>query len=332
MSIATQYSLQNIENYKPTFTNSYQEIQIKYNSLVSEYLFFILENIVLIHHTESRDKDKEKDKCIPCKIENAESNIAFSYKKRDKVSDSNGKTCKSDSFCKFIIQRGLITITNVFNIILFYSKNLDMAYYHSQKAYYFYVEFIGQISEEHNTFLQLSSRDAILFIYKKTIFDIHNECKKRDHNEECKEKDKEKEKDRDRDREKEKEEKKKLDTLEKMQTIQQILLTSVIEGFDLHRANQQFYMKNHVQIIEKTMQKIANARFNIQQLYLLITFIERNQHLSENIFHVLLGYFIKKYAVHILFSQDDSIIKQRVLQWDPSQDFEKAIDEMFVGL
>ena len=90
MSIATQYSLQNIENYKPTFTNSYQEIQIKYNSLVSEYLFFILENIVLIHHTESRDKDKEKDKCIPCKIENAESNIAFSYKKRDKVSDSNG--------------------------------------------------------------------------------------------------------------------------------------------------------------------------------------------------------------------------------------------------
>ena len=307
MSIATQYSLQNIENYKPTFTNSYQEIQIKYNSLVSEYLFFILENIVLIHHTESRDKDKEKDKCIPCKIENAESNIAFSYKKRDKVSDSNGKTCKSDSFCKFIIQRGLITI-----------------------------------SEEHNTFLQLSSRDAILFIYKKTIFDIHNECKKRDHNEECKEKDKEKEKDRDRDREKEKdrdrdrekekEEKKKLDTLEKMQTIQQILLTSVIEGFDLHRANQQFYMKNHVQIIEKTMQKIANARFNIQQLYLLITFIERNQHLSENIFHVLLGYFIKKYAVHILFSQDDSIIKQRVLQWDPSQDFEKAIDEMFVGL
>jgi hemerythrin-like domain-containing protein len=111
-----------------------------------------------------------------------------------------------------------------------------------------------------------------------------------------------------------------------------MLLTSTIEGFDLHRANQQFYMKNHVQIIEKTMQKIANARFNIQQLDLLITFIERNQHLSENIFHVLLGYFIKKYAVHILFSQDDSIIKQRVLQWDPSQDFEKAIDEMFVGL
>ena len=48
MSIATQYSLQNIENYKSTFTNTYQEIQVKYNSLVSEYLFFILENIIFI--------------------------------------------------------------------------------------------------------------------------------------------------------------------------------------------------------------------------------------------------------------------------------------------
>ena len=325
MSIATQYSLQNIENYKSTFTNSYQEIQIKYNSLVSEYLFFILENIVIIHHTESRDKytNKEKDKCIPCKIENAESNIAFSHRNQDNAGNSNVKSNKSDSFCKFIIQRGLITITNVFNIILFYSKNLDMAYYHSQKAYYFYVEFIGQISEEHNTFLQLSSRDAILFIYKKTIFDIHSECKKRESNEECT---------AEKDKEREKEEKKRLDTLEKMQTIQQMLLTCVIEGFDLHCANQQFYMKSHVLIIEKTMQKIANGRFNVQQLDLLITFIERNQHLSENTFHTLLGYFIKKYAVHILFSQDDMTIKHRVLQWSPSQDFEKAIDEMFVGL
>jgi hypothetical protein len=51
--------------------------------------------------------------------------------------------------------------------------------YHAQKAYYFYVEYIEQISDDNITFLQLSSRDAILFAYKKTIFDLNNEYKKK---------------------------------------------------------------------------------------------------------------------------------------------------------
>ena len=85
---------------------------------------------------------------------------------------------KKTYYYKFIILRGLGTISHVFNIILYYTKNLDMAYYHSQKSFYFYVEFIGQITEDHNTFLQLSSRDAIMFVYKKTIFDLHLELYK----------------------------------------------------------------------------------------------------------------------------------------------------------
>ena len=48
-------------------------------------------------------------------------------------------------FNKFIIMRGLDIITNVFTIILMYSKNIDMAFFHGQKSFYFYVEFIGQI-------------------------------------------------------------------------------------------------------------------------------------------------------------------------------------------
>jgi hypothetical protein len=79
---------------------------------------------------------------------------------------------------KFILIRGLETITHVFNITLLYSKNLEMAYYHSQKAFYYYVEFIGQINEEKHVFLQLSSKDAIMCVYKKTIFEISNEYKK----------------------------------------------------------------------------------------------------------------------------------------------------------
>ena len=73
---------------------------------------------------------------------------------------------------KFIISRGLDTISHVFELMLFYTKNIDMTYYHSQKAFYFYGEFISQIIEDPNNYLQLSSKDASLFVYKKTIFEI----------------------------------------------------------------------------------------------------------------------------------------------------------------
>ena len=85
---------------------------------------------------------------------------------------------KNKHYFKFILIRGLETITHVFHYILFYSKNLEMAYYHSQKSFYYYVEFIGQISEDQNTYLQLSSRDAAVYVYKKTIYEINNENKK----------------------------------------------------------------------------------------------------------------------------------------------------------
>jgi len=85
---------------------------------------------------------------------------------------------KNKGYFKFILMRGLETISHVFNNILFYTKNLELAYYHGQKAFYYYVEFIGQISEEQNMFLQLSSRDATMYVYKKTIFEIGNENKK----------------------------------------------------------------------------------------------------------------------------------------------------------
>jgi len=84
---------------------------------------------------------------------------------------------KSDCY-KFIIERGIDTVSHVFSIILYYTKNLDIAFYHSQKAYYFYIEFIEQISDDNITFLQLSSRDATTFVYKKTIYEISNDYKK----------------------------------------------------------------------------------------------------------------------------------------------------------
>ena len=85
---------------------------------------------------------------------------------------------KNSACNKFIIIRGLETVSHVFNNILYYTKNLDLAFYHGQKAFYFYVEFIEQISDDQHTFLQLNSRDASMFVYKKTLFDINNEYRK----------------------------------------------------------------------------------------------------------------------------------------------------------
>ena len=89
----------------------------------------------------------------------------------------NIKLTKSN-FSRFIITRGLDTIINVFNNILFYTKNLDLTYFHCQKAFYFYVEFVGQISEDEKMILQLTSRDATTYVYKKTIFQLNNDIRK----------------------------------------------------------------------------------------------------------------------------------------------------------
>lgn len=79
---------------------------------------------------------------------------------------------KNESYYKYIIIRGLETIHHVFTNVLYHSKNIDMAYYHGQKAYFFFVEFITQISNDSHSFLHLTTKDAILFVYKKTIYDL----------------------------------------------------------------------------------------------------------------------------------------------------------------
>lgn len=141
------YSLHNVENYKHSLQYDISEIITQYNLLVFEYLKFISENSSL--HI-----------CL---------NLS---------ADLTGNGAKNTIYNKFIIIRGFETISHVFNNILYYTKNMDLAFYYGQKAYYFYVEFIGQITDAQNTFLQLNSRDAIMFVYKKTLFEMNNEYAK----------------------------------------------------------------------------------------------------------------------------------------------------------
>ena len=87
-------------------------------------------------------------------------------------------TMKNKVHYKFIFERGVETLIHVFSLIFYYTKNLELTTYHTQKAFYFYVEYIEQISNDNITFLQLSSRDAIIFVYKKTIYEINSDYRK----------------------------------------------------------------------------------------------------------------------------------------------------------
>lgn len=85
----------------------------------------------------------------------------------------------NDEYVKYILIKGLYMITYVFNILLKYTCNLELTYHHCQKSYSYYIEFIGQIGNDAVTYLQLNSKDAALFVYKKTIFEIPEGIKKK---------------------------------------------------------------------------------------------------------------------------------------------------------
>jgi hypothetical protein len=83
---------------------------------------------------------------------------------------------QDEIYFMFLIKRGIQTLNHCFHFLLTYTKNIDLTIYHCKKAIYYYVEFIGQISDISisHSYLQLNSKDATLFVYKKTIYDINN--------------------------------------------------------------------------------------------------------------------------------------------------------------
>ena len=79
----------------------------------------------------------------------------------------------------YVIVKGIECISNVFITLLLYTKNFNLVYYHCQKAFCYYVEFISQIGNENHSFLKLNAKDAILFVYRKSIFQVDNDFKKK---------------------------------------------------------------------------------------------------------------------------------------------------------
>jgi hypothetical protein len=72
----------------------------------------------------------------------------------------------------YIIIKGVETIFHIYQQMLYYTNNNNLSYYYANKSIYLYKEYTSQISDDSNTFLKLTNRDAILYIYRNTIFKI----------------------------------------------------------------------------------------------------------------------------------------------------------------
>lgn len=66
-----------------------------------------------------------------------------------------------------ILDKGVETLTHVYKTIMLYTKNLELTEYHTEKAGVYYIEFISQLIGS-----EVNVRETIMFVYKKTIFDI----------------------------------------------------------------------------------------------------------------------------------------------------------------
>ncbi len=81
-------------------------------------------------------------------------------------------TITKKEYLKYILSYGIESITHIYKLLLFYTKNLSLTQHHCEKSVLFYVEFITQIGDDNHSFLQLTSKDAVMFLYKKTLFEI----------------------------------------------------------------------------------------------------------------------------------------------------------------
>ena len=202
-------------------------------------------------------------------------------------------TMKNKPYYKFIFERGIETLIHVFSVILYYTKNLELTFYHTQKAYYFYIEFIEQISDDNVTFLQLSSRDAIMFVYKKTIFDINNEYRKNI-------------------KESTEEEKTILTIVDSYTYIYKTIVQFVINHSDFKYDKKTTYINtccDSIEVIAETLNKNKIKKPFIECIYLFTNLLADKQ-IELKTFFDLLDEFIKKIIAKKKL--DDKIIKNNI--------------------
>ena len=84
---------------------------------------------------------------------------------------------KQYSYSKYLIINGIQTASHILNMLIIYTKNIDLTFHHIERSFIYYVEFINQIMINNGS-LNLNSKDASIFIYKKILYDIDDLHKK----------------------------------------------------------------------------------------------------------------------------------------------------------
>lgn len=222
---------------------------------------------------------------------------------------------KKKSYYRFIFERGIETLIHVFSVIFYFTKNLELTFYHTQKAYYFYIEFIEQISDDNVTFLQLSSRDAILFVYKKTIFDLNNEYKKAIHEPTV-------------------EEKNILATVNTYIHIYKCIVLFIINHTDFKYENKNEYINTScdaIEFVSETLNKNKIKSNHIECVYLFITLLD-DKKIDTLDFFRLLDQFIKKVLNKKKFNE--KVIKNKIYDSELSNfinnnELNKIVDWIF---
>lgn len=81
----------------------------------------------------------------------------------------------------YTMHKGVEVVNNIFNVLLLYTRNLEITTHYTNQCIYFYVEYINQISNKSAefVFVNLTMQDAILYIYRKSIFEINEQIRRK---------------------------------------------------------------------------------------------------------------------------------------------------------
>ena len=202
----------------------------------------------------------------------------------------------------YIILKGLEMLENIMLITIMNTNNIDLAFYYCNKGYYYYIEFISQIDTDNNH-LELNIKDAIIFVYKKTIFEIKDTIGVINNSNINN------------------------DNIEKLNTIKKIIniINCYIKIFkikDIINLNiDNIAHKDNEIYIDKLFLKIINRLQNNYKNEIQFSFIINNLH---NIFEILLKVFNKFNIVNSQdYSLDDIINFQQIIN---------LIDKIFIKI
>ncbi len=80
-----------------------------------------------------------------------------------------------------ITKKGIDIILNVFSMIFLYTKNLELTIEYTNNSIYYFIEYVSQIRSKNNefVFVNLTIKDAILYVYRKSIYEINENHRKK---------------------------------------------------------------------------------------------------------------------------------------------------------